>query len=67
MPEEEVLSDEERYLKIRSHSQKLAGECRNEVITLKRALQKAQTLEEIVPIAKAMRELIPVCFSLFFL
>jgi len=58
-PVEEEITDEERYLRIRSHSQKLAGECRNEVITLKRALQKAATLEEIVPIAKAMRELIP--------
>jgi len=59
VPEEEELSDEEKYLRIRSHSQKLAGECRNEVITMKRALQRATTLEEIFPIAKAMRELIP--------
>jgi len=57
--EEAELTDEERYLRIRSHSQKLAGECRNEVITMKRALQRASTLEEIFPIAKAMRELIP--------
>jgi len=57
--EEEQLSDEEKYLRIRSHSQKLAGECRNEVITLKRALQRATTGEEIFPIAKAMRELMP--------
>jgi len=57
--DEEQISDEEKYLRIRSHSQKLAGECRNEVVTLKRALNRAATLEEIVPIAKAMRELIP--------
>jgi len=53
------LTDEQKHAKIRAHSQKLAGECRNEVITLKRALQNANELEQIVPIAKAIRDLIP--------
>jgi len=57
--EDARLSPEERHAKIRSHAQKLAAECRNEVITLKRALMKAAQLEEIVPIAKAIRNLIP--------
>lgn len=47
-------------LSLSAHSQKLAGECRHEVITLKRALQNAQSLEDVVPIAKAIRDLIPV-------
>jgi hypothetical protein len=57
--EDEQLTDEQKHAKIRAHSQKLAGECRHEVITLKRALQHANTLEDIVPIAKAIRDLIP--------
>jgi len=57
--EDAKLSPEERHAKIRSHSQKLAAECRNEVISLKRALNQATQLEEIVPIAKAIRNLIP--------
>jgi Leucine-rich repeat (LRR) protein len=57
--EDEQLTDEQKHAKIRAHSQKLAGECRHEVITLKRALQNANVLEDIVPIAKAIRDLIP--------
>jgi len=57
--DDEILTDEQKHAKIRAHSQKLAGECRHEVITLKRALQNANTLEDIVPIAKAIRDLIP--------
>jgi len=57
--EDAKLTPEERHAKIRAHSQKLAAECKNEVVSLKRALHKADQLEEIVPIAKAIRNLIP--------
>eukprot|EP01124_Arcella_intermedia_P035950 TRINITY_DN9302_c0_g1_i1.p1 TRINITY_DN9302_c0_g1~~TRINITY_DN9302_c0_g1_i1.p1 ORF type:complete len:587 (+),score=141.25 TRINITY_DN9302_c0_g1_i1:32-1792(+) len=56
---EEILSPEERYLKTRGNAQKSASECRNEVVTMKRALMKSSQLDEIVVIAKAIRNLIP--------
>jgi len=53
------LTNEEKHIKIRGHSQKLAAEVKSEVVTLKRALNGATTLEEIIPIAKTMHALIP--------
>lgn len=47
-----------------AHSQKLAGECKHEVITLKRNLMRADKVEEILPIARAIRDLMPVFFHL---
>jgi len=56
---EEALTDEEKQLKIRGQSQKLAVEVKNELITIKRILNSANSLEQIIPIAKAIRNLIP--------
>jgi len=53
------MSPEEKRLKMRATAQKLANDCRNEVITLKRALMKANELKDILPIAKAVKALIP--------
>jgi len=56
---EESLTDEEKQQKIRGQSQKLAAEVRNELITIKRLLNAANSLEQIIPVAKAIRALIP--------
>jgi len=53
------LTNEEKHQKIRGHSQKLAAEVRAEVVTLKRALNNATALEQIIPIAKTIHALIP--------
>jgi len=57
--DEKPMSPEEKRLKMRATAQKLANDCRNEVITLKRALMKANELKDILPIAKAVKALIP--------
>jgi len=57
--EEKQISPEEKRLKLRASAQKLSNDCRNEVITLKRALMRANDLKDILPIAKAVRALIP--------
>jgi len=57
--EEKPISPEEKRLKLRATAQKLSGDCRNEVITIKRALMKATDLKDILPIAKCVRQLIP--------
>eukprot|EP01126_Amoeba_proteus_P045265 TRINITY_DN5057_c0_g4_i3.p1 TRINITY_DN5057_c0_g4~~TRINITY_DN5057_c0_g4_i3.p1 ORF type:complete len:506 (+),score=131.84 TRINITY_DN5057_c0_g4_i3:550-2067(+) len=59
LEEEEDLTDEQKHMKIRGHSQKLCVEVKNELVTVKRALNNASTLEQIIPIAKAIRALIP--------
>jgi len=56
---EKELTPEEKRVKMRATAQKLSNDCRNEVITLKRALMKANTMDQIVPIARAVRSLIP--------
>jgi Leucine-rich repeat (LRR) protein len=57
--EEKEVTPEEKRVKMRATAQKLSNDCRNEVITLKRALMKANTMDQIVPIARAVRSLIP--------
>jgi len=57
-PEPEMTPEEKR-VKMRATAQKLSNDCRNEVITLKRALMKANNIDDIVPIARAVRALIP--------
>jgi len=57
--EDAGLSDAEKHAKIRGHSQKLATEVKNELVTLKRFLNSATTSDIIILIAKAIRELIP--------
>jgi len=58
-PQEVQMTPEEQRVKMRASSQKLSNDCRNEVITLKRALMKANTMDDIIPIARAVRALIP--------